>query len=197
MFSPRGDGERPILLINLNGEIRSIICGIKYLQSQRDKLPNAHIHNPLLFLQGLITIHLSVTEQPHWSTASFLPSLGLFFRPHAGEGLTLFFLFFLVQFSLEQNRPPPAASCSRTQHFVPPSPSWWRRAGPPCCHSAASVCLPGSAWGWEEAFEQLCASRSSFLGLQRRPAVKMAKTQLCVMPDRPVAAMSDLDLGEL
>lgn len=65
MFSPRGDGERPILLINLNGEIRSIICGIKYLQSQRDKLPNAHIHNPLLFLQGLITIHLSVTEQPH------------------------------------------------------------------------------------------------------------------------------------
>lgn len=141
--------------------------------------------------------HLSVTEQPHWSTASFLPSLGLFFRPHAGEGLTLFFLFFLVQFSLEQNRPPPAASCSRTQHFVPPSPSWWRRAGPPCCHSAASVCLSGSAWGWEEAFEQLCASRSSFLGLQRRPAVKMAKTQLCVMPDRPVAAMSDLDLGEL
>ena len=132
---------------------------------------HTHTQPTFVFLQGLITIHLSVTEQPHWSTASFLPSLGLFFRPHAG--LTLFFFFFcLVQFSLEQNRLPPAASCSRTQHFVPPSSSWWRRAGPPCCHSAASVYLSGSTWGWEEAFEQLCASRSSFLGLQRRPAVK-------------------------
>lgn len=74
-------------------------------------------------------------------------------------------LFFLVQFSLEQNGPPPAASCSGTQRFVPLLFLVVMETSGP---RVASQTLH-----WDKrAFEQLCAGRSSFLGLQRPPAVK-------------------------
>lgn len=78
----------------------------------------------------------------------------------------LLFLVVVVQFSLELNGLPPAASCSGTQHFVPPLLLVVMETSRPVVLSLTSIPLFATQKlrRDKKAFEQLCADRSGFLG---------------------------------
>lgn len=110
----------------------------------------------------------------------------------------LLFLVVVVQFSLELNGLPPAASCSGTQHFVPPLLLVVMETSRPVVLSLTSIPLFATQKlrRDKKAFEQLCADRSGFLGgLRRRPAVKWHSTHIWHLTGQCLSALCLIRFG--
>lgn len=151
-------------------------------------------HGPrTCFLKQLVPVHLSLSlcsAESHWSTVSFLTEK----LPN-----TSFFPFFCNRHwnKTDCHLLPAALGGTTLCSSAPPRHNGWEGStnSPPMpprsfLPPALSLSFASQALRWdEEAFEQLCASRSSVLALQRPPAAKMA--WLYVIPDGPACATSD------